>query len=115
MEQSVKNWKIAFTTKSTRQISKQLLKNMASQQSKSIEIIEIDCSHCWDWFTKGDFERYEMDIANTIKNQSNKMGVVFLAQASMEGAKKYLEYEKYEIVSSPEYGMRTFIEKIKNG
>lgn len=106
---------LAFTAKSTKEKSMELLKKMAKRINKQIEIKELDCQHCWTWFEKGDFESYEVEIANQIKKMGNNCEVIFLAQASMEGAKKHLEKEKYEVVSSPKFGVQKYIEIWKQG
>nr|WP_320000578.1 hypothetical protein [uncultured Draconibacterium sp.] len=43
----------------------------------------------------------------------SKVDVIFLAQASMEGAKKYLKQIKKEVLSSPEFGISELIKKQK--
>lgn len=98
---------------STKKTSKALIERLAKERKKSIQMIEIDCSICWQWFEKEDMERYEVEIANQIKLQTEHIEVVFLAQASMEGAKKYLTNEKYEVVSSPEFGVKRYLEKVE--
>ncbi len=103
---------IAYTIASTKKISQALIEEIAKINQKPINLFEIDCQSCWNWFEKGEFEKYEREIANQIKNKADKYEVVFLAQASMEGAKNYLKNENYKVVSSPEYGMKNYIEKI---
>ena len=105
---------IAYTLDSTKEISKKLLEEIADETSNSIHITEIDCSDFWRWFEQGDIEKYEVGIANRIKQKSANFEVVFLAQASMEGAKKYFLDEKYKVVSSPEFGVKKYLEMMFN-
>jgi len=86
---------IAYTVDSTKKTSKTLLENLAIEIQKPIQLFEIDCRDCWHWFEKGDYHNYEKEIANQIKSNANNCEVIFIAQASMEGAKKYLSNEKY--------------------
>ena len=104
---------IAFTASSTKEKSKNLLKKIADKQSKQIEINEINCEECWQWFKKGDFKKYSKEIATQIKQKGDDCDVIFLAQVSMEGAKEYLENESYKTVSSPKFGVKKYIELIK--
>lgn len=57
---------IAFTVKSTKEKSKELLKKVAENQDKQIRIKEIDCQGCWKWFERGGLEKYSSEIANQI-------------------------------------------------
>ena len=104
---------IAYTIESTKKVSKALLEEVASKTHRSIEMIEINCLSSWDWFEKGDLSKYERSIATQFKKLADNCEVIFLAQASMEGAKKYLSKEKYEVVSSPQYGVETFLAHTK--
>lgn len=104
---------IAFTINSTKEKSKALLIKIAHKQGKQIKINEINCEECWQWFEKGDFEKYSKEIAIQIKQKEEDCEVIFLAQASMEGAKKYLKNEKYKTVSSPKFGVEKYVELIK--
>lgn len=104
---------IAFTAISTKEKSKSLLKKIAKKQGEQIEIIEINCEDCWRWFQEGEIKKYSSEIANRIKQKRNDFEVVFLAQASMEGAKEYLVNENYKTVSSPKFGIEKYVELIK--
>lgn len=105
---------IAYTASTTKAVSLQLINRLAKEIQKPINIFEIDCHHCWSWFEKGELKKYEFEIASQIKKQVSDCDVIFLAQASMEGAKKHLTNEKYEVVSSPEFGIKNYLKYIKN-
>lgn len=101
---------VAYTVNSTKEISKELIQRTAARQQKKISIIDADCSHCWTYFEKGDIAKYAWAIAEHLQAIHQDAEVIFLAQASMEGAKKYLQDIGCEVVSSPEFGVKAFLE-----
>ena len=100
---------LVFTAKSTENVSRDLLKSIATHQKKEIEIINFDCSTAWVHFENDNIEAYELTIANKIKKNIHKVDVIFLAQASMEGAKKHLQHINKEVFSSPEFGIENYL------
>lgn len=102
---------LIFTAKSTERVSKNILEQVANHQNKKIEIINCDCSNAWVHFENNDINEYEKTIANTIKKMASTVEVVFLAQASMEGAKKHLTDIKQDVFSSPEFGIKSYLKK----
>ena len=103
---------LAYTALSTKAISQDLLLQTAKQQGKKIHIIDCDCTHCWPYFEAGDLQKYEEEIATTIRRKANQAEVIFLAQASMEGAMAYLEDLEQTVVSSPEFGVKHFLQNL---
>lgn len=102
---------LAFTAKSTEEVSKNLLQDVAINQSKEIEIIPFDCTKYWKYFQKNDIPTYEKKIAKKIKKLAPNVDVVFLAQASMEGTKTHLHKLEQEVFTSPEFGIKTYLNK----
>lgn len=102
---------IAFTAISTKKVSKELIQSFAKKQNRAIKIVEIDCTSSWQYFEKGAEDEYEKSIARQIEKYEQEVDAIFLAQASMEGAKEYLQKE--EVYSSPEFGLKVFLEKLK--
>ncbi len=100
---------LVYTANSTKDISTRLILDTAKQLNRSIHLINCDCSAHWQHFEHGDLKTYETQIANSIKAIETQVEVVFLAQASMEGAKHYLKDFKKAVVSSPEYGVKSII------
>ncbi|WP_020530019.1 hypothetical protein [Flexithrix dorotheae] len=100
---------VVFTAKSTQDTSNRLLLNRAKIQGKSIDLVNYDCSAFWPFFEEGEFELYEKEIAHKIQEVEDEVEVFFLAQASMQGAKSYLTHLKKEVLTSPEYGIKTII------
>ena len=105
---------IAYTARSTKAISLDILQQTAKQQDKHIQIMECDCTHYWPYFEAGNIKKYETEIAKTIREKTKKSEVVFLAQASMEGAALYLKDLKPAVVSSPEFGIKTLLQSLKS-
>lgn len=111
-EYLVQNFKrigLAYTAHSTSFVSKQLLQSTAKQYDKTIEIIDCDCTQYWGLFEKDDFISYERGIADTIQTIEYQVNVVFLAQASMQGATAYLNEFSKPIMSSPDFGVKTLL------
>lgn len=102
---------LAYTANSTKTVSEDLVFKTASDQNKEIEVVNCDCSECWTHFEQGNYDEYERGIAEKIKGIASAVDVVFLAQASMEGAKKYLTDMEKEVFSSPEFGIKTFLQQ----
>ena len=102
-----------FTANSTKKVSENLILKVSSELNKQIEILNCDCSKLWAFFESKNIEAYEKGIAKEIKKIESKVDVIFLAQASMEGAKNYLNDLNKDIFSSPEFGVKKLIENIK--
>ncbi|NND31673.1 MAG: hypothetical protein HKN76_03715 [Saprospiraceae bacterium] len=102
---------LAYTAKSTLAMSRNLIEAVAKNKGKRVEVIEIDCSHCWPYFIAGDADRYVKEIARHIKNNPTPAEAIFLAQASMENSKMYLDNYPIEVMASPEYGVITYLQR----
>lgn len=102
---------LAFTAKSTESASLNLLKQVSENQKKDIEIIPFDCTRAWKHFANNDIKKYEKKIAKKIKKLAPNVDVIFLAQASMEGVKKYVHNIEQAVFSSPEFGIKSYLKK----
>jgi hypothetical protein len=100
---------LAFTASSTKEVSRALLLRIAAKKNKSIEIIDCDCTSSWKFYESNSFDSYEKSISDRITEIEDKVDVVFLAQASMEGAKKHLWNFSKAIHSSPEFGVKSYL------
>tara|TARA_B100000809_G_scaffold193526_1_gene192486 strand:- start:25972 stop:26586 length:615 start_codon:yes stop_codon:yes gene_type:complete len=100
---------LVYTATSTKKVSKDLLLRIAKEQNKTIQIVDCDCSCAWTYYESIEFDKYEKSIGEKIKEFEDKVEVVFLAQASMEGAKKYLTNFSKGIYSSPEFGIQEYL------
>lgn len=102
---------LAFTATSTQKTSENLLLQTSLRMGKPINIIPIDGSIYWPFFEQGNMPAYEQGIAETIQKSASEVEAVFLAQASMEGAKKYLQNLGKEVLTSPAYGVKAFMDQ----
>ncbi len=104
---------LAYTAKSTKQVSQDLIIRIAQKQGKKIAIVDCDCSSAWVHYENGDFDQYAQATAEQIKTYEQQVDVIFLAQASMENAKRYLVNFTKEIYASPEFGARSYLQRIR--
>lgn len=104
---------LAFSAKSTQNISRNLLLEIAAEIHKQIEIIDIDCTNSWSYFKEGKLKEYNTSIAETIQLKHTTSEAIFLAQASMEETKEILNTGK-ETVTSPEFGLNYFLNELQN-
>lgn len=104
---------LAYTANSTKEVSKDLILKTADRLDKTVEVIECDCSPFWKYFENKDMSNYEKKIAENIQLLEAQVDVMFLAQASMEGAITYLTNFKKEVFTSPEFGIKTLLENYK--
>ncbi|UXX79218.1 hypothetical protein N7E81_17840 [Reichenbachiella carrageenanivorans] len=109
---SYKKIGMAYAASSTHKASQKLLLDSATVINKAVEIIPIDCTDCWQFFEAGQQDEYEKGIAQKIEHLSTEVDVVFLAQASMEGAKRHLKLFEREILTSPDYGVKELLKEI---
>lgn len=103
---------LAYTANSTKKVSQDLLIRMAASSNKQIEIIACDCSEFWKYFENGSILEYEKRIAEKVKSLAHKIDVMFLCQASMEGAISHLQEFEKAVLSSPEYGIKTLLKDL---
>ncbi len=103
---------LAYTAPSTRDVSKRLLENVAKLRGKEVEIIDCDCTDSWRYFLLNDLENYNKEIFGKVNEFYTKGKAVFLAQASMEGAKHYFAGSNVDVFSSGEFGVKKYLEEI---
>ncbi|CAL2084128.1 Glutamate racemase [Tenacibaculum sp. 190524A02b] len=103
---------IAYTVTSTQKVSQQLVTQEISKQNKNTIIINCDATEAWPHFLENNIEKYEQTIAKYVKEIAPKVEAVFLAQASMDGAKKHLKNLGIDILSSPEFGVKSYLQKL---
>jgi hypothetical protein len=103
---------LAYTAGSTWEASRKLVITEAEKIGKNVEVIKLDCTSCWNHFANKHFEEYEQGIAQLIKNDQSNAEAIFLAQASMQNAKRYLENYEKEVLASPEFGVKTYLDRM---
>lgn len=105
---------LAYTAVSTRDVSMRLLENVAKIRGKEIQIIDCDCTDSWQYFLSNDLENYNKEIFEKVNEINSKGKAVFLAQASMEGVKRYFGESNSEVFSSGEFGVKEYLKMVKN-
>lgn len=105
---------LAYTANSTKEVSKDLILKTGAKLNKAVEVIECDCSPFWKYFENKDISNYEKKIAEKVQLLEAQVDVMFLAQASMEGAITHLTNFKKEVFTSPEFGIKTFLENYED-
>lgn len=82
-----------------------LLRQVAEDASRSIEVVEILCERAWALFERGDLVGYAREIAATVEATARPTDVVVLAQASMAPAVERLGHLGIPVLSSPKLGL----------
>ncbi len=103
---------LVYTANSTKKVSENLILKTAKQHQKTITVVNCDCSEYWVHFENGDFDRYQKEIAKSILQMADQVEVIFLAQASMEGAKTHLTALEKPVFTSPEFGIKTLLQHL---
>ena len=103
---------LVYTANSTKTVSENLIRNIAARKNKTIEIIEVDCAELWPFFEANNLEAYNKGIAKKTIAKATEVDVFFLAQASMAGAKAYLNDLDKEVFTSPEYGIQELLKLV---
>ncbi len=102
---------LVYAATSTKEVSENILEKFAVSLNKNIQIQLVDCVASWEYFKEGNTQAYEESIAKEILKIENDVEVVFLAQASMEGAIKLLQTFSKKIYSSPEFGVEYYVKR----
>jgi hypothetical protein len=82
-----------------------LLRQIASDAHRSLEVVEAVCEQAWQHFEAGHLHEYAAEIAETIEAAARPTDVVVLAQASMAPAAALIRRPGLMILSSPRPGM----------
>jgi hypothetical protein len=91
--------------RSTVQPTLSMLRQIASDNSRSLEVVETLCERAWQYFEAGDLAGYAAEIAEKIDDVARPTDVVLLAQASMAPAAALVRHPGLTILSSPRLGM----------
>lgn len=82
-----------------------LLRQVAAQTSRAIELVEVLCEGAWPLFEDGDQAGYLAEIARTIESAARSTDLVLLAQASMAPAADLVGHLRIPVLSSPKTGL----------
>jgi hypothetical protein len=90
-----------------------LLRQVASDSKRSVEIFTVLCEEAWPRFEAGDMDGYARDIASAIEASTARGDVIVLAQASMAPAAELVAHLGIPVLTSPALGVRGAIEKYR--
>jgi hypothetical protein len=83
-----------------------LLRRIASETTRSIELVQVFCERAWGLFELDDQAGYLGEIARTIKSVARPNDLVLLAQASMAPAAELVGHLGIPVLSSPKPGVK---------
>lgn len=97
---------VCAALRSTFQPTVALLRQIASEASRSIELVEVGCEGAWQRYTLGDQVGYLAEIAATIESTARPTDLILLAQASMAPAAELVRHLGSPVLSSPRLGVQ---------
>ncbi|AUX47327.1 hypothetical protein SOCE26_088460 [Sorangium cellulosum] len=90
-----------------------LLRQVASDAERSIDVVEVLCERAWRRFEIGDHRGYAGEIARTIEATARPGDLVLLAQASMAPAIELVRHLGIPVLSSPESGVAAALSRYR--
>lgn len=101
---------VAATLPSTLRPTIDLLQQVAAEQGRTIEIVELLCADAWPYFQRGEQAAYAAAIANAVTASLRVDDIVVLAQASMAPAAGILSARGVDGLASPDLGVRAALD-----
>ena len=86
-----------------------LLRQIASDANRSIDIVEVFCECAWRLFEVGDDAGYLREIAVSVESNARSTDLILLAQASMAPAADLVVHLGIPILSSPKLGVEAAV------
>lgn len=105
---------IAAALESTIIPTSKLLNEVATSQSKDIELKEIVCNRAWEYKQAGNDQGYVEEVARCIRENATGLDVIVLAQGSMAGASELLKDLPIRVLSTPRLGVEEIVRMAKN-
>jgi Asp/Glu/hydantoin racemase len=93
---------VAATLRTTLDPTLELLRQMAAEAQRSVELVPRLCEGAFAAVVAGDNERHDTMVAETLRKLTAEVDVVVLAQASMARVVETLGASKTPILSSPQ-------------
>jgi aspartate/glutamate racemase len=96
--------------------SERLLKTVASQLNKKIDITTVLCEEAFEAVEKGDVQKHNEILIQAIDELSNKVDSIVMAQLSMSALAPYLSNTKVPVYNSGDTGLakvREMLERIE--
>jgi hypothetical protein len=90
-----------------------LLRQIASDAGRSIDVVEVLCGRAWRLFELGDHPGYAGEIAKTIEATALPGDVVLLAQASMAPAAERVRHLGLPVLSSSKSGVEAAVSRYR--
>ncbi|WP_437481609.1 hypothetical protein WME75_38445 [Sorangium sp. So ce1014] len=100
--------------RSTFQPTVALLRQTASDASRSIDVAEVLCGRAWRLFEAGDYPGYAGEIARTIEATALPGDLVLLAQASMAPAAELVRHLEIPVLSSSQSGVDAAVSRYRS-
>lgn len=97
---------VAATLQSTVRPTVELMRNVAADADRQIDLVEVMCADAWPHYQRGDHAAYAAAIADAVAAQASGADIVVLAQASMAHAAPLLAARGIDAIASPETGVR---------
>jgi hypothetical protein len=104
---------VVAALRSTFESTTALLREVASNEKRPLDIQELFCPEAWALFEAGELARYHHSIAMTIAKSVLPTDVVLLAQASMAPAGELVRQLGVPVLSSPRSGVEAAMERIR--
>ncbi|WP_437575898.1 hypothetical protein [Sorangium sp. So ce887] len=91
-----------------------LLRQIASDARRSIDVAEVLCGRAWRLFETGDYPGYAGEIAKTIEATALPGDLVLLAQASMAPAAELVRHLEIPVLSSSQSGVDAAVSRYRS-
>jgi hypothetical protein len=96
---------VVAALQSTFEPTTRLLRSVASERGRTLDLVEILCEGAWSLFEAGDQTAYIRSIVAKVEANARGTDLVLLAQASMAPAAGLLEHSGALVLSSPRLGI----------
>lgn len=100
---------VVAALRSTFQPTGALLRQIASNGGRSIDVVDVLCERAWRLFERGDHPGYAGEIAKTIEATALPGDLVLLAQASMAPAAELVRHLGIPVLSSSRSGVEAAV------
>ena len=87
-----------------------LLRDVTRTSSNAPRVRELLCAEAWPFFQRGDHPSYIANVVARVLREAEPDELVMLAQASLAAALEPLTQSSFQVIASPEIGVRTATE-----
>jgi Asp/Glu/hydantoin racemase len=93
-----------------------LLRECAAAFGRDVELVDVECHDTWSSFEDGDLLTYATGVADAVRRavlgSAERIDVVVLAQASMEGAAPLLRDLSVPVLTTPRLAVESAVELV---